>query len=329
VDWAYDPELGLDDASSSEAAAWTANKNDPMFAKWNRVVHKKAAYVRTILAMGLDVLVTDVDIVFLKDPFPLFADKNVDLFFINDHDKPPATGPITYHLLCGGFWLGRNNPRTLAFVDAVQECERGGTKEQPCFMHWFGKPVSERGGGVMQVMSPEDFPSGKYYFTKFWKEEKDGTRHKIKKDPYIVHNNWIIGHSEKLKRFAKYGFLSIDVATLNEVMSGFSYDPDLTAYPRLLEFHRRVAADGIQHVRRVMNPSAYAPKKAAEEGGEAITESAPLEVAGEPVTGSRIGQGLLLSGPVCGTVFVFWLWARRRQPGRAAAGGKRPGFGEV
>jgi hypothetical protein len=57
IDWAYDPDIGLDNASSAGAAMWTADKKDPMYTKWNQVVHKKAAYVRAILNMGLDVLV--------------------------------------------------------------------------------------------------------------------------------------------------------------------------------------------------------------------------------------------------------------------------------
>jgi hypothetical protein len=43
---------------------------------------------------------TDVDIVFLKDPLPLFSDKTIDLFFINDVKlaPPEATGVF----ICGG-----------------------------------------------------------------------------------------------------------------------------------------------------------------------------------------------------------------------------------
>jgi hypothetical protein len=135
VDWAYDPAIGLGDLASSEAAAYPFNKEDPMYKLWNGVVHKKAAYVVKFLAMGLDVLVcahqpapthhnfinfsiyvciyilfyvmelgngqvTDVDIVFLKDPLPLFSNKTIDLFFIDDTNKRIDEGKPPR--LCGG-----------------------------------------------------------------------------------------------------------------------------------------------------------------------------------------------------------------------------------
>jgi hypothetical protein len=43
--------------------------------------------------------VTDVDIVFLKDPLPLFSNKTIDLFFIDDAElRTVGKTP----LLCGG-----------------------------------------------------------------------------------------------------------------------------------------------------------------------------------------------------------------------------------
>ncbi len=57
IDWAYDPAIGLGDLASSEAARYTTDRKDPMHRSWNQVVHKKAAYVRAVIATGLDVLV--------------------------------------------------------------------------------------------------------------------------------------------------------------------------------------------------------------------------------------------------------------------------------
>jgi hypothetical protein len=115
--------------------------------------------------------------VFLKDPLPLFSDKTIDLFFINDVKlaPPEATGvficggkggsstsscttrtlgshcahthalPHTHTRTHTGFWLGRSNERTMEFVDFVQECEKGGVKEQPCFGKWHASQPQTRG----------------------------------------------------------------------------------------------------------------------------------------------------------------------------------------
>lgn len=209
----------MGDLASSEAASYPFNKEDPMYKLWNGVVHKKAAYVWKLLSLGLDVLVcaptpavfskmsvccptlsplislyidmcemvkklchgqvTDVDIVFLKDPLPLFSNKTIDLFFIDDtksktdDGQPPSLcggrhaspqhphthtrlASLTQSLLVNddvawwclsGFWLGRSNDHTLAFVASVLECEQKGSKEQPCFNKWY-QDIAKRGSQV-------------------------------------------------------------------------------------------------------------------------------------------------------------------------------------
>jgi hypothetical protein len=57
IQWAYHPAIGLDDTSSSEAER-IIDEGDPEHKKWNKVVHKKVAYVRAVLDMGYNVLVS-------------------------------------------------------------------------------------------------------------------------------------------------------------------------------------------------------------------------------------------------------------------------------
>jgi hypothetical protein len=59
--------------------------------------------------------VTDVDIVFMKDPLPLLANKTVDLFFINDNMRDG--GPL---VLCGG-------PLTLTHAHTAHTTHATGT----------------------------------------------------------------------------------------------------------------------------------------------------------------------------------------------------------
>ncbi|ELR24793.1 fucosylgalactoside 3-alpha-galactosyltransferase [Acanthamoeba castellanii str. Neff] len=244
IDWAYDPAIGLGDLASSEAARYTTDKKDPMHQSWNQVVHKKAANVRAIIATGLNVLVTDVDIVFMKDPLPLFVNKTVDLFFINDDMRKGGQ-----QALCGGFWLGRSNEHTMAFIDSVQRCEQKGIKEQPCFNKWHDKIRRQRN----EVMPMDDFPSGYYYFHEFWKTTSDGVRVKVRPDPYIVHNNWIVGHENKIARFLQHGLLMVRTSELAEKMANFSFNPNITTHDQLVAFHLQQRVGDVDRVHDVLS----------------------------------------------------------------------------
>jgi hypothetical protein len=95
-------------------------------------------------------------------------------------------------------------------------------------------------GTVLKVLPMSDFPSGRFHYNKFWKVsasrrtstrargddltmcacvqvEEDGRFVKIRPDPYIVHNNWVVGHSEKRERIQKVRIVSDALADLAAV----------------------------------------------------------------------------------------------------------------
>jgi hypothetical protein len=72
VDWAYDPEIGMD--ALSESVSYTTDKGSRAFANWNKVVHKKSHYFKKIVEMGYSVMVSDIDMVWLKNPFTAMGD---------------------------------------------------------------------------------------------------------------------------------------------------------------------------------------------------------------------------------------------------------------
>lgn len=72
MDWAYDPEIGMD--ALSQSVSYTMNKGTRAWANWNKVVHKKSHYFKKIVEMGYSVMVSDIDMVWLKNPFSRMND---------------------------------------------------------------------------------------------------------------------------------------------------------------------------------------------------------------------------------------------------------------
>ncbi len=50
------------------------NKGTRAWANWNKVVHKKSHYFKKIVEMGYSVMVSDIDMVWLKNPFSRMND---------------------------------------------------------------------------------------------------------------------------------------------------------------------------------------------------------------------------------------------------------------
>ncbi len=58
----------------SQSVSYTMNKGTRAWANWNKVVHKKSHYFKKIVEMGYSVMVSDIDMVWLKNPFSRMND---------------------------------------------------------------------------------------------------------------------------------------------------------------------------------------------------------------------------------------------------------------
>jgi WD40 repeat protein len=183
------------------------------------ICHLKAWLVAQLLQAGLHVLWTDTDIVWLSDArtqldalrarpasawrhrvseiarlAPLLHDRArfaragdpLDLIFQADDDG-----------LCAGFFFARSSARTLAFMDSVLRYLNPLVCDQMSMRRFIDDEFlgAQLNVGVLDRL---DFPNGTVFF-----DLRAPQRQSVR--PCIVHNNCVIGHDSKVRRFEQCG----------------------------------------------------------------------------------------------------------------------------
>jgi rhamnogalacturonan II specific xylosyltransferase len=164
-------------------------------------MHYRTVIVGKILEMGFNVLVADIDSVWMKDPFPAIfieANRMYDIIAQNDKWKDGNN-------LCGGFLLLRSKPHVLELwnelirkhaqmLKDVNGTLRNGDTEQ----HMLNKLVRGRFSNVVpyKFLSQHEFPDGDTY--------RSSAVMGARLSPIVIHNNYIVGHDAKVKRFIEW-----------------------------------------------------------------------------------------------------------------------------
>ena len=199
-------------------------------AAYARLMHLKARPALDALRLGYNVLFTDTDVVWLRNPLAelraayggAMADGSVDLLIQSDHDesndaactehsecrrshwcreKPTYVNGNEHKCeveVCGGFWWLRASAAGEALLDGMfaqmevmrKQDERIG--EQPVLNF-----VLHRTPGLRwRVLPRDEYPNGASYFVRRkWPAAL----------PVIVHNNWLAGYKKKRARFERHG----------------------------------------------------------------------------------------------------------------------------
>ncbi|XP_045197204.2 uncharacterized protein LOC123551926 [Mercenaria mercenaria] len=145
---------------------------------YKKMVSARPTYILMYLKNGTNVIYSDLDTVWLQNPMP-YLKGNFDIWSQLDAEN----------YLCTGFLAIKSKNVTLKFIQKWEDALRDTpTLNQPVF-NWLVKQSSIK---IKQLHSKR-FPSGKQYFDQFSKTER--------LEVVVVHNNWIIGHDKKVKRF--------------------------------------------------------------------------------------------------------------------------------
>ncbi|XP_030845843.1 UDP-D-xylose:L-fucose alpha-1,3-D-xylosyltransferase-like [Strongylocentrotus purpuratus] len=156
-----------------------------------RLVNKRPNYILRYLQRGTDVLFSDVDTVWLKNPLPFFED-GYDLYFgrdiYDDQTKPD--------LVCAGFVYYRATKATIdLIVKWIQRIHaRPEIPDQQLLNHLL-RNRTIRNTLKLKYLDQRQFPNGNDYFNVEWREKHANI------EPIVVHNNWIKGHDIKIERF--------------------------------------------------------------------------------------------------------------------------------
>ncbi|KAF3784129.1 UDP-D-xyloseL-fucose alpha-1-3-D-xylosyltransferase [Nymphaea thermarum] len=177
---------------------------------------RRPRHLLDILELGYNVMYNDVDMVWLKDPFPFFKG-NHDVYFTDDMamvkplDHPhtlPAPGKKgrTYICSCMIFLRPTIGAKKVMkkWIEELQMqpwTSKKKTNDQPAF-NWA---LNKTAGEVDLYLLPQvAFPSGGLYFkNETWVQQTKGKH-------VIIHNNYITGFEKKIKRFRDFGLWLLD-----------------------------------------------------------------------------------------------------------------------
>ncbi|KAK7386755.1 hypothetical protein VNO78_27091 [Psophocarpus tetragonolobus] len=189
---------------------------------FQRVTKVKSRIVLKILKLGYNVLLSDVDVYWFKNPVPLLHSFGSAVFAAQS-DEYKKQGPINLpRRLNSGFYYAHADTQTIAAIEkVVRHAETSGLSEQPSFYDTLcGEGGSNRVGDnkcvepetnlTVHFLDRDLFPNGAYQ--ELW-QEKHVKAACLKKGCYIIHNNWISGRLKKLERQVLSGLWEYDPAT--------------------------------------------------------------------------------------------------------------------
>ncbi|XP_053380283.1 uncharacterized protein LOC128548819 [Mercenaria mercenaria] len=153
----------------------TVAYNSPLYRS---MVSERPTYILKYLKKGTDIIYSDMDTVWLQNPLP-YLEGDYDIWSQMDGKT----------VFCTGFLAIKSNNNTKKFVQKWEDSFR----EKPTLNQPIFNKLVKNSTINIKALDRERFPSGIQYFEKFSKEERSGV--------VVVHNNWIVGHNNKIKRF--------------------------------------------------------------------------------------------------------------------------------
>jgi beta-arabinofuranosyltransferase len=179
---------------------------------FKQLTKMKSRVVVRLLKYGVNVVWTDCDIIWFKNPLPNMWSYNVDLVIqTNAPDNEPMNGRRRIN---SGFYLARSNEPTIkAFADIIQYASKSRMSEQPCFydimcgkegQNVVGDTQCKYNSMVVELLDRHKYPNG--ITDSIW-DSPPGTIHAKFPDLFILHNNWVKGADAKRDRFERHNFI--------------------------------------------------------------------------------------------------------------------------
>ena len=161
----------------------------------------KQKIITAAVMLGFKTLLTDIDIVFLRDPIP-YLRNDADVVIQDDlHPSHPLNSG--FYLVCPTYAGVELQQRTLEYVMSRP------TLDQPALNTVIKEMVEAKTLKVFKLNSRQ-FACGKEYFEygkRMFLGDFDDRDNNV---TYIVHNNWIYTKDAKIHRFKETGLWSID-----------------------------------------------------------------------------------------------------------------------
>ncbi|KAH6828035.1 Nucleotide-diphospho-sugar transferase family protein [Perilla frutescens var. hirtella] len=187
---------------------------------FQKVTKVKSRMVLQILKLGYNVLLSDVDVYWFKNPLNYLTSFGPAVL-VAQSDEYNLTGPINLpRRLNSGFYYAHSDSTTITAMEkVVKHAAYSNLSEQPSFYDTLcGEGGSYRLGDnqcldretnlLVHFLDRDLFPNGAY--RGLW-EEKDIKTACRERGCFILHNNWISGRKKKLERQVLSGLWEYDI----------------------------------------------------------------------------------------------------------------------
>ncbi|XP_033114760.1 UDP-D-xylose:L-fucose alpha-1,3-D-xylosyltransferase 3-like isoform X2 [Anneissia japonica] len=170
--------------------------------EYKKLVYRRPKYIYDELQKGKNVFFCDVDTFWLKDPFPYFVG-DYDVILQRDVYFRKRRVPITY---CAGMVYFRSSTPVNRFVYkwsqmTLKEKYDSKANDQTILNKLLNSP-DFKARLKRKVLGSHEFPNGQMYF--------NNTMSNYQHKAVIVHNNWVVGHDIKKKRFQDASLWLVD-----------------------------------------------------------------------------------------------------------------------
>ncbi|XP_010552676.1 PREDICTED: beta-arabinofuranosyltransferase RAY1 isoform X2 [Tarenaya hassleriana] len=189
---------------------------------FQRVTKVKSRIVAKILKLGYNVLLSDVDVYWFRNPLPLLQSFGPAVL-VAQSDEYNRTAAINLpRRLNSGFYFARSDGPTIrAMEKVVKHAATSGLSEQPSFYDTLcGEGGSYRVGEdkcvepetklTVKFLDRDQFPNGAYL--ELW-QRRDVRGECERRRCFVLHNNWISGRLKKLERQMMSGLWDYDSST--------------------------------------------------------------------------------------------------------------------
>mmetsp|Transcript_5733 Transcript_5733/g.12612 ORF Transcript_5733/g.12612 Transcript_5733/m.12612 type:complete len:241 (+) Transcript_5733:394-1116(+) len=161
-------------------------------SQYKKMMSRRPAIIQYELEMGHNVIFSDVDTVWKKNPLPYFDDFSTAHILVEwDGERKDGAN------LCPGFMVYRSCPETIAFVAKWGSKIEGEEKRnQGAFNKLVWKAAKYDLEIVVETLPHELFPSGGLYFDTMTDSERSKA--------VVIHNNGISGYGHKVDRMKAF-----------------------------------------------------------------------------------------------------------------------------
>ncbi|XP_074559546.1 UDP-D-xylose:L-fucose alpha-1,3-D-xylosyltransferase 1-like [Curcuma longa] len=180
------------------------------------ITSRRPRHLLSVLQLGYSVMYNDVDMVWVADPFS-YLEGDHDVYFADDmftvkplnhsHNLPPPENNGQTNICSCMIFLRptRGGKKVVrSWIEEIQNqkwSEKAKTNDQPAFNCALSKTAKEVD---LELLPQAAFPSGRLYFQNGdWVKSTQGMH-------AIVHNNYIVGLQNKIRRFRDYGLWLAD-----------------------------------------------------------------------------------------------------------------------